>query len=187
MVPARLAAYMATSACLSRSPAETSAVSAEALASPMLARTASEWPSMRNGSVKASTTRLATASGSSAPSSITTAKSFSHAEEQLVTGRVAERVVDEFEVVQVEAEHGQRAQVAALQLDGVLEPVAEQRPVGEAGERVVEGLMHQFVLAGGDGGQEPPVVGQGEELADQDHDDQRQRRRRHRTGTQPWQ
>ena len=60
--------------------------------------------------------------------------------EQPVAGLVAERVVDELEAVEVEEQHGGAAVAvaAARAAQRLLEPVEEQRPVREPGERVVE-------------------------------------------------
>ena len=92
------------------------------------------------------------------------------ATQQCVAGVVAEGVVDRLEVVEVEKQHGQRAERAAVQLERVAEPVGEQRPVGQPGQRVVEGagaaarpaaagcarraavVEHQQVLPGEQGG-----------------------------------
>ena len=56
--------------------------------------------------------------------------------EQLVADRVAERVVDALEVVEVEAKHGQ-AFAALDALDLVVELLEQHRPVGQVGERIV--------------------------------------------------
>ena len=60
--------------------------------------------------------------------------------QQPVAGLVAERVVDELEAVEVEEQHGGAAVAvaAARAPQRLLEPVEEQRPVREPGERVVE-------------------------------------------------
>ena len=67
-----------------------------------------------------------------------------HRHEQPVAGIVAEAVVHRLEVVEVDEQHGHRL-VAPL-LERVVEAVAEQRPVGELGERIVEGLELQLAL-----------------------------------------
>ena len=64
-----------------------------------------------------------------------------HGGEQLVAGGVAEAVVDELELVEVEEEHRDRGLAPAGDREGVLEPVEEEVAVGQAGERVVEGLV----------------------------------------------
>ena len=66
--------------------------------------------------------------------------------EHPVTGGVTERVVDRLEVVQVHEQDGDREVVARLPLDHVLDAVLEQRPVRQAGDRVVEGLVLELLL-----------------------------------------
>ena len=67
-----------------------------------------------------------------------------HFHEILIASRVAEGVVDALEVVAVQV------QDAVLLVAGIgggaLHPVAEEVPVGEAGERVVKGLVGQLLL-----------------------------------------
>ena len=62
--------------------------------------------------------------------------------EQLVAGRVAERVVDLLEAIEV---HHQRPRAACRRRsawrDRLLDPVAEEHPVRQAGERVVQRLV----------------------------------------------
>ena len=58
---------------------------------------------------------------------------------------VTERVVDGLEVVQIEEEHGSFAARAPAH-ERVLHAIREQRPVGEAGERVVKRLVPQKLL-----------------------------------------
>jgi hypothetical protein len=64
---------------------------------------------------------------------------------QLPQGQVADgvavQVVDGLEAVEVDEEDGQGAVVAATDGQGLVDPVVEQGPVGEAGEGVVEGLV----------------------------------------------
>ena len=66
--------------------------------------------------------------------------------EQAVAGGVAERVVDRLEVVQVHEQDRHGLAVATLALEGVLDAVLEQGPVGEAGDRVVERLVRELLL-----------------------------------------
>jgi hypothetical protein len=61
--------------------------------------------------------------------------------------RRPEGVVDGLEAVQVDERHGDRLAAALGPVEGVLEPVEEQCPVGEAGERVVEREVVQLHLA----------------------------------------
>jgi hypothetical protein len=109
--------------------------------------------------------------------------------QQLVPGQVAEAVVDALEAVDVQEEGGEavlRPAPEAGQAGG--QPVHEQGPVGQAGQRVVEGAVPQPLLGaaavgdvGADGGRaqhlalgvaqhgvapgdEAPVAGLGEDL-----------------------
>jgi hypothetical protein len=54
---------------------------------------------------------------------------------------VAEAVVDRLEVVQVDEQHGGGSRVPIRAVQGVSDAVGQQRPVGQAGERVLEGLF----------------------------------------------
>src|SRR4051812_48079636 len=67
-------------------------------------------------------------------------------EQDLVAGGVAEAVVDRLEVVEVDEDDGQADVVAAHAADGVADALGEQRAVGEAGDRVVEGLVGELLL-----------------------------------------
>jgi hypothetical protein len=85
--------------------------------------------------------------------------------QQLVAGRVAERVVDRLEVVQVEVEQRDRRAGAAGAGDRVLEALFEQRTVGEPGQAVVVGEVRQLLLAavarghvGGDADHRRPAI-----------------------------
>ncbi len=69
--------------------------------------------------------------------------------EQRVARHVAERVVDRLELVEVDEEHGVDAvgiRARVLQRGG--ETFLEERPVGQAGQRVVRGLVAQPRLVG---------------------------------------
>ena len=68
-----------------------------------------------------------------------------HLDEQLVAGGVAERVVDDLEVVEVEEEAGQAAGAGAEPLGDVLR---QQGAVGQPGQRVVVGLVGELGLEG---------------------------------------
>jgi hypothetical protein len=59
---------------------------------------------------------------------------------------VAQAVVDLLEAVQVQEQHGHRGGLPLGPLEGVVDPVLEQGPVGQGGERVVEGLVDELVL-----------------------------------------
>ena len=69
--------------------------------------------------------------------------------EQRVAGRVAEAVVHRLEVVEVDEQHRELPAVALEPGGRVVDPVAEQRLVGEPGQRVVERLVRELVLRAG--------------------------------------
>ena len=84
---------------------------------------------------------------------------------------MAQAVVDELEVVEVQEKHGQRPQIPLMQLEGVGEPVAEERPVGQAGQPVVKCLMQQLFFTPGERCGEVGIVAQHQMLAQQHHHD----------------
>ncbi len=95
-------------------------------------------------------------------------------DQQLVADGVPERVVDLLEVVEVDEEHAEGGVVAlGGQGERVLQPVAEQHPVGQPGQAVVERLVGQVVL-------QPPPLG---DVPDGQH--QRRRRSGRRAGPGP--
>ena len=63
-----------------------------------------------------------------------------------VASIVTERVVDNLEVVEVQEQHGERLAVLAPPPERVLDAIAEQRPVREVGNRIVEGLIGELLL-----------------------------------------
>ena len=67
-------------------------------------------------------------------------------DEQRIAGGVAERVVDALEVVDVEEDHRDARASLGAPPQPVLDLLAEERAVGEIGERVVVGLMRQLLL-----------------------------------------
>ncbi len=69
-------------------------------------------------------------------------------DEELVTGGMAETVVDHLELVEIEEQHGDLLRGPVGAVEGVTDPVDEQRPVGQPGERVVERLAVQLPLEG---------------------------------------
>ncbi len=69
------------------------------------------------------------------------AQALADLEQDPVAGGVAEAVVDRLEVVEVDEDDGQADVVAAGAGDGVADALDEQRAVGEARDRVVEGLV----------------------------------------------
>ena len=66
---------------------------------------------------------------------------------QFVAGRVAERIVDGLEAVEVDVEQRDPAALALRGEEGALQPILEQGAVGEAGQPVVEGEELRMVLA----------------------------------------
>ncbi len=69
-----------------------------------------------------------------------------HFLQQGVTDRMAERVVDFLEMIEIEAKH--RELVAALgKAQGLLELLPEQRPVRQIGQRVVARHMRNLLLS----------------------------------------
>ncbi len=83
---------------------------------------------------------------------------------------MAGAVVDGLEVVEVDEQHRHRRRVPVGAGQGVLEPVGEQRAVGQAGEGVVEGVVLELrlqLLLGGDvagGDDDGPHVGIGQQV-----------------------
>ena len=69
-----------------------------------------------------------------------------HDAQQLVAGRVAERVVDLLEVVEVDEQHREPLVLRVARVQRVLEPVDEQRAVRQPGQRVVERAVRQLLL-----------------------------------------
>ncbi len=70
-------------------------------------------------------------------------------DQQLVADLVAGGVVDRLEAVQVEEEHGDpgaRLVLRASGCQGGPQPLGEQRPVGQVGERIVERVVLQLGL-----------------------------------------
>src|SRR5882724_9646928 len=68
-------------------------------------------------------------------------------DQQLVAAHVPEAVIDQLEPVDVQHQHGEAGVLPPLlQGQPVLEAVEEEGPVGQAGERVVEGLVPQLLL-----------------------------------------
>ena len=130
-------------------------------AMPMLASTSSVRPSIENGSRRPASSWRATTlaspgrrrAGSSTPNSspprrATVSRSPSDCLEavrdllqQAVARVVAERVVDLLEVIEVDQHHGRGHVRAAAGGDRLLDAVAEERAVGQAGERVVQRLV----------------------------------------------
>ena len=68
-----------------------------------------------------------------------------HCLEQLVAGGVAERIVDALEMVEIEIKHCELF-AAADQRKFLLEPFAQQHPVGQIGQRIVMRKMGDALL-----------------------------------------
>ena len=64
--------------------------------------------------------------------------------QQLVAREVAEGVVHALEVVEVDQQDGADAAVARDARVGLVEPVLEERPVGQAGQGVVQGAVREL-------------------------------------------
>ena len=84
--------------------------------------------------------------------------------EELVAGGVAEAVVDELELVEVEEEHRDRGLAPGGHREGVLEPIEEEVAVGQAGEGIMEGLVLGALLAAS------PLDRVGEDVRDRLHE-----------------
>src|SRR5207244_10910105 len=69
-----------------------------------------------------------------------------HRDQDLVAGRVAQAVVDDLEVVEVEEEDGGQASPPLQAAQGQAEPVEEEGPVRQTGEGVVQGLVDELLL-----------------------------------------
>ncbi|KAG5717355.1 hypothetical protein E4T56_gene1811 [Termitomyces sp. T112] len=76
------------------------------------------------------------------------AQTLGHLTEQLVAHRMAQRVIDLLEPVQIEAMDRDRPMIAARHGQNLAQPVEHHRPVGQAGQRVVKGQMARAGLAG---------------------------------------
>ena len=72
------------------------------------------------------------------------------ADQQLIAGPVAEGVVDDLEVVEIDEQDGMlaghRPLRVGLALERLAQPVLEQRPVGQVGQRVVQRLVGELLL-----------------------------------------
>ena len=67
-------------------------------------------------------------------------------DEEPIARAVTQRVVDRLEVVEVEEQDRRHRPVASPTCERVRDPIREQGPVGEPGERIVEGLVAQLGL-----------------------------------------
>ena len=96
-------------------------------------------------------------------------------DQQGVSDRMTEGVVDQLEVVEVQRDHADRRPMALPHLHRVGQAQVEQGPVGQAGEGVVQRLL-------GHRGQQPPVLPDRHHLPDHHRDDQQRRHHFHRAG-----
>ena len=71
-------------------------------------------------------------------------------DQQRVACGMAERVVDRLELVEIEAMEREQAAVAFRRAEQMLQLLLEHRPVGQPGQRVVEGELGDALLALGD-------------------------------------
>ena len=67
-------------------------------------------------------------------------------DEELVPGRVTDAVVDQLEAIQVDVEHGAAVGLAFAAAHALGDAIHQQRPVGQAGEGVVQGVVDQALL-----------------------------------------
>ena len=75
------------------------------------------------------------------------ADALSEFDQQLIARGVTQTVVHHLESIEVEKQHGKLARrLAAVLFQGEIEPVQEQGPVGQSGQRVVQHLMTQAAL-----------------------------------------
>ena len=71
---------------------------------------------------------------------------FRHALQELVAQGVPQRVVDLLEAVQIQEEHGQGAFLAPGGVQGGLEPLREEQPVGKPGQAVEVGQLSDLIF-----------------------------------------
>jgi hypothetical protein len=70
-----------------------------------------------------------------------------HLHQHAVAGGMADAVVDQLEAVQVEEQHGEHRPALALgQRQRILQAIEQVQAVGQAGQRIVHGLMGQALL-----------------------------------------
>ena len=67
-------------------------------------------------------------------------------DQQPVTRLMAQGVVDVLEVVEIDEQRGPDRAVATTTGEQLIDPVDDQRPVGQAGQRIVQRLMAQFAV-----------------------------------------
>ena len=74
------------------------------------------------------------------------AQALGDADQDGVALAVPQAVVDRLEVVEIDEEDRQRPRIALVERQGVVQPIDEERAVGKAGQRVMEGLVAELVL-----------------------------------------
>ncbi len=85
--------------------------------------------------------------------------------QQRVAGGLPQVVVDQCEVIDIHGQDRDRTLIAMEELDRMLEPVEEQNPVSQMGQRVAQCPVRHAM-------QQPPVLGDHQELAGQHRDNQ---------------
>ncbi len=88
---------------------------------------------------------VATEAGNRIPGSHGAQEALGYLDEEPVARGVSESVVHHLEVVDVDVEHGDFDATRTSNRQGVLEPVDESSPIGQAGERIVQGLVQSVV------------------------------------------
>ncbi len=63
---------------------------------------------------------------------------------KLVAGRMSQGIIDMLEAIQVQEQHRDLVPVTGGERDRLADPVAEQQPVGQAGEEIMLGRMKDF-------------------------------------------
>lgn len=64
----------------------------------------------------------------------------------MLAALVPKTVIDDLEAVHVDEHDSEQGFVALRHLDGVLQPVLEQRPVRQTGQRIMVGEIMNFLL-----------------------------------------
>ena len=67
------------------------------------------------------------------------------ADEQLIARAVSEAVVDDLEAVEIEEQHREQLASALGARQGMGEAIDEERSIGQAGERIAEGLPRELI------------------------------------------
>ena len=98
--------------------------------------------------------------------------------EQCIAGGMAERIVHVLEAVEIEPEHGHQLTMPLGPRHGAVEMLAELKPVGQPGQRIVHGEIADLVLG------EPALAdaprGDCRWHGEAEHDEEARHQRRHR-------